>query len=153
MSKDKILGMISIVVAALIAVMTALTVDPIIRIQGDPGARIFPYMSAVLFAVPGLVLLLRKQEGEERIHLKPEQWKRLFILFGVMCAYVVLIWLVGFILATAVMLFVVSSMFAVGKNISLVQRLLYSAATTVAVYVIFRYGLKIYLTKGLLDLI
>ena len=153
MTKDRIMGLISMGMGALIAVLNFLTVDPTIRMEGDPGPRIFPYMTAVMFGVAGLLLFLRKQKAEEKVYLTKEQWRRLFYLFSVLCGYILLIWVIGFSIATLILLFVVSTMFAKGQNVSVKQRIIYSIVMTIIIYMIFKYGLKISLPKGLLNLI
>lgn len=153
MTKDRIMGLISMILAVLIVVGTVLTVDPSIRMEGDPGPRIFPYMTAAMFGLSGLILFLRQAKEPDKVYLTSEQWGRLFKLFAVLCGYIFLIWLIGFNLATAVLLFAVSTMFAKGQNVSVKQRIIYAVAMTVIIYVIFRYGLKISLPKGLLNLI
>ena len=119
MTKDRILGIVSVAFSILLAALTYFTVDPKIRMAGDPGSQIFPYGTALILAF---------------------------------CGYVLLIWLLGFLLATMVMLFVVSTMFAKGKGIPTVQRVIYSVVMTVLIYVIFRYGLKVLLPSGKLNL-
>lgn len=153
MTKDRILGLLSIGMSVIIAIFNFLTVDPTIRMEGDPGPRIFPYMTAAMFGISGFILLIRKQKEPEKIYLNAEQWKRLFRLFAVLCVYIFLIWSIGFNLSTAVLLFTVSTMFAKGKNVPVWQRLVYSVAMTIIIFAIFRYGLRIALPKGLLNLI
>ena len=153
MTKKRILGIIGVCLCVLIAVLNYLTVDATIRMKGDPGPRIFPYMTAIMFGVTGLILLFEKPEEQEKVFLKPDQWKRLFVLFFVLCIYIGVIWLIGFNLATMLMLFAVSTMFAKGQNVSLKQRAAYSILMTVIIFLVFRFGLKIYLPKGLLNLI
>lgn len=152
MTKDRILGIVSVAFSILLAALTYFTVDPKIRMAGDPGSQIFPYGTALIFALAGICLVARKPVDEERVFLTGAQWKRLFSLFLAFCGYVLLIWLLGFLLATMVMLFVVSTMFAKGKGIPTVQRVIYSVVMTVLIYVIFRYGLKVLLPSGKLNL-
>lgn len=153
MTRDRILGVLSVIVSILMALLNFLTVDPTIRMEGDPGPRVFPYMAATMFGIAGLILIVRKQQEPEKIYLRSEQWKRLFHLFAVLCGYIFLIWVIGFNLSTTALLFVVSTMFAKGQNVSVKQKIIYSIATTIMIYIIFKYGLKISLPKGLLNLI
>ena len=148
MTKDRILGIISVSFACLLAALTYFTVDPRIRIAGDPGSQIFPYGAAILFALAGARLIMRRPAEEEKIFLTGMQWKRLFTLFLAFGGYVFLIWLAGFLIATMVMLLGISTMFAKGKDIPLMQRILYAIGMTVLIYVIFRYGLKVLLPSG-----
>ena len=152
MTKDRLLGIIALIVAALIAVLTMLTVDPTIRIQGDPGARIFPYGIALLLVLTGLRLVTRRGEGEWEVFLSRQQWGKLLELFAVMCGYVFLVWLLGFNIATFFLLFVVSSMFSRGQKVPLWHRLLYSLVMAAAIYVVFHFGLKVFLPTGIINL-
>lgn len=81
MTRDRLLGIVSVLFAVLIAGLTFFTVDPKIRIAGDPGSQIFPYGAALIFALAGSRLIMRKAAKKDPIFLTAGQWKRLFILF------------------------------------------------------------------------
>lgn len=150
MKKDKILGLLSIGMAIVLLILTLFTVDSKIRIEGDPGPRMFPYIISGMFGLSGIVLLCRKDPGKDKVYLTREEWKRLLILFGVLCAYILVIYLLGFVIATCALLYVVSRMFAEGKNVKKLSCIIFAVATTAIIYFAFRYGLKVYLPNGLI---
>ncbi len=152
MTRDRLLGIVSVLFAVLIAGLTFFTVDPKIRIAGDPGSQIFPYGAALIFALAGSRLIMRKAAKKDPIFLTAGQWKRLFILFFAFAVYVFLIWLIGFLTATMIMLFGISTMFASKKGVPLTQRILYAVGMTLVAYGIFRYGLKVMLPSGIIGM-
>lgn len=147
MKKDKLLGLISIAFGILVLVLTLTTVDPRIRIENDPGPRMFPFIISAMFVVSGGVLFLRKDEKEGKAYMTGEEWKRLFKLFCVLGLYILMIYLMGFLFGTFVLLYVVSYMFSEGKKKKL-GILLFAIITTLVIYVAFKMGLKVYLPTG-----
>lgn len=152
MKRDRILGIGAVIFGIVVALMTRFTVDHTIRVAGDPGAHVFPYITAVIFLLAGVSLIVRKQEGEDKVFMTKEQWVRLFTLFGVLVGYIVLIYFVGFSIATFVMMFTISMMFARGQNVAVWKVALYALVATLCVWALFRYVLRVFLPKGLLNL-
>ncbi|MGH0053441.1 MAG: tripartite tricarboxylate transporter TctB family protein [Sphaerochaetaceae bacterium] len=147
MTKDRVLAGISLCLGILMFVLTFFTVDPTIRIEGDPGPQFFPYVCASIFILFGIILAMRKspEEIEKKPFLTKIQWIKLFSLLGVLGIYILLIAFAGFCIGTCILLFVVSSMFAYGKNVSIYKRGIYSILVTVVMYLLFRVALKVYL--------
>ena len=56
---------------------------------------------------------------------------------AVYLGYVVCLWAFGFLIATVLCLFTLSSMFSKGKSIAIWKRLLYSIGVTAVLYVCF----------------
>ena len=150
MKRNRLLGVISTTLGILMVLLTAFTVDPKIRIAGDPGARMFPFMTGGLFIVTGLALLFRKDDTKDEVFLTPRQWFRLFRLFGVLILYVIIMYVAGFIAATFVLLLGVSLMFAWGQGTKPVEHLIFALVATAVIYFLFHNGLKIYLPKGMI---
>jgi hypothetical protein len=150
MNKNRLLGFICIIAGIIIILLTALTVDKRIRMAGDPGPTIFPYISAGIFIVSGLSLLVRKEDETDKVFLTRDQWGRLFLLFGVLCIYILIIYLAGFSVGTFCMMFVVSTMFAKGQGIAIWKRIVYALVMTLIIWAIFRYGLKVLLPSGII---
>ncbi len=119
------------------------------KLDFDPGPKLFPVMAGGLLLVCSLILLFRKHDEVHVRTLTGEQAGRLFRLIGVFSAYIVLLWLIGYTIPTFLLVFVTCTMFSQGKDVSLAIRLVYAAAVTVAVWLLFHYGLKCILPRGM----
>ena len=104
--------------------------------------------------VCGLILTIRKPAGEAKPFLNgKEEVKRFISIILVIAAYIVLMWLFGFLVPTLLVVCLLCFMFAEGKNIPKWQPIVYSIIVTGALYVAFVYMLKLRLPVGtLLDI-
>ena len=85
---------------------------------GDPGPKVFPYICAGILLVCGLILTIRKPAGEAKPFLNgKEEVKRFISIILVIAAYIVLMWLFGFLVPTLLVVCLLCFMFAEGKNI------------------------------------
>lgn len=133
-TRDKGTGIISIVIGLLVAVMAHAL--PVAKVQGDVGPSFFPYITAGLLIICGAGLLIQKRTQAPPF-LTKAQWKRFCVLVGVYLGYLLLLWSVGFLIATPICLFTTSSLFAQGKNVALWKRLLFSLLLTAMLYILF----------------
>ena len=91
-------------------------------------------------------------ERRSRVNGK-EEVKRFISIILVIAAYIVLMWLFGFLVPTLLVVCLLCFMFAEGKNIPKWQPIVYSIIVTGALYVAFVYMLKLRLPVGtLLDI-
>ena len=127
MHRDRIVGVLTTILGAAVAYMTSQLAGT--NMPGDPGPKVFPYICAGILLVCGLILTIRKP------------------------AYIVLMWLFGFLVPTLLVVCLLCFMFAEGKNIPKWQPIVYSIIVTGALYVAFVYMLKLRLPVGtLLDI-
>ena len=114
----------------------------------------FMGMAALLLLVCGLILTIRKPAGEAKPFLNgKEEVKRFISIILVIAAYIVLMWLFGFLVPTLLVVCLLCFMFAEGKNIPKWQPIVYSIIVTGALSVAFVYMLKLRLPVGtLLDI-
>jgi len=150
MKKDRIVGIISLVlgIAALIGTFQ-IPVSVNIASSSEPGPRLFPMLASILLVICGIGLLI-KTPGEDTVFLTKEQWKRYGKLFLAFLAYYAGLYLVGFVVSTPIILFVMMTMFAGPKKPSLVIRLLYSVGIALILFLAFEKLFKFPLPSGLL---
>ena len=122
--------------------------------QVDGQAFVCLLRCAGILLVCGLILTIRKPAGEAKPFLNgKEEVKRFISIILVIAAYIVLMWLFGFLVPTLLVVCLLCFMFAEGKNIPKWQPIVYSIIVTGALYVAFVYMLKLRLPVGtLLDI-
>lgn len=152
MHRDRIVGIITTVLGALVAFGTSQLADS--NMPGDPGPKVFPFIAAGILTLCGLILLIRKPAQEAKPFLNgKEEVQRFVSIILVIAAYILLMWLFGFLLPTLVIVALLCFMFAEGKNIPKWQPIVYSIIVTGVLYVAFVYMLKLRLPVGtLLDI-
>ncbi len=152
MHRDRIVGLVTTILGLFVAYMTSQLADT--NMPGDPGPKVFPFIAAGILILCGLILLIRKPAGEAKPFLNgKEEVQRFVSIILVIAAYIVLMWLFGFLVPTLVIVCLLCFMFAKGKDIPKWQPVVYSVIVTAVLYVAFVYMLKLRLPVGtLLDI-
>lgn len=112
-------------------------------IAGAPSPRTFPIIMLVLLTVLSLILLIRGVGKEEK---KREPFGKAMLAYFTICAYLALVPVTGFLIATPVGLFVLLQWTVDNK----VKSLLFSLFITAVLYLIFHTALGIRLPASLL---
>ena len=151
--KDFALGVICIVLAAVITYLSlglrATGYD------GDPGPKLFPIIGSVIMAVCGVALIVAPEKEEKRF-LTWKQWKAAFGLFGMYVGLALLLWLLGFVIAVPIVLFIITFMLSklsvkdTTVKHRLIISLIYGIAGGVVLYLAYVVGLKAQMPSGLL---
>ena len=136
MNRDKGNAIFVILLGIFVVYQTSKLPNPIGVGSDAVGPRIFPYITAGLLISMGLGLLIQKSE-ENKPFLTKRAWIRLLIILGVYLGYCLLLWAFGFLIATPILLFTLSTMFSVGKNIKWYWRVIYAIALTAVIYLLF----------------
>lgn len=150
MKKDRLIGLISLVLGIVALICTMMIPAPLNAASAaEPGPRLFPMIASVLLIICGLGLIFQKQKDYEPF-LTKEQRMRLGALLAVFILYCVGLHFLGFLIATPIMLFVTMTMFLSGQKLSSVTRVIYSVGVTAVIYVVFVIVLKTNIPLGLL---
>lgn len=145
MTKDRVTGLIAVLLGCAVAAGTS--VLPQSSMAGDIGPKAFPYISAGILILCGGGLCITGKKQSESYYTK-EQTGRLLMIFGVVLCYVVIMYYLGYTIATLVGLYVLCTMFGRGKNIPLWKRLAFSLILTIILYVVFTKVFAIPLPAG-----
>ncbi len=151
--KDFGLGVFCILFAALITYMSLQLKAT--GYKGDPGPKMFPIIGGVIMAICGIALILAP-EKEQKAFLTWSQWKAAFGLFGMYVGLALLLWLLGFIVAVPIVLFIVTFMLSKlsVKDATVKHRLIISLIFGVVggavLYLAYVVGLKAQVPTGLL---
>ena len=151
--KDFGLGVFCILFAALIIYLSLHLKGS--GYAGDPGPKMFPIIGSVIMAICGIALIIAP-EKEQKAFLTWKQWKAAFGLFGMYVALALLLWLLGFMFAVPIVLFIVTFMLSKlsVKDASIKHRLLISIIFGVVggavLYLAYVVGLRAQMPSGLL---
>ena len=150
MNKDRIVGLVSLLLGAVTLIGTySIKVAKMAVSMGDPGPKVFPTVAGVLLLICGLGLIFKKKQ-EEKVFMTKAQWLRVLWLFLAFVAYLGLLYVGGFIIATPILLYVMMTMFAGEKKPSILTRVIYSAGCTGIIYLLFAVLLKTNVPMGML---
>lgn len=117
---------------------------------GVPGPGLWPMAVAILMLIAAVVLLVKsirmKPEEDVSINMWTDGTKRVYISMGILIVYVALLGVLGFIISTAIMLFVFIQWFA--KKNPIITMLI-SIVCTGVIYAVFRFLLNVPVNFGL----
>lgn len=148
LSKDKI---VSLVFMALSVVILALTRNVrVLPNLAEPGPRLFPQIAAMGMILCGIGMFLDKgsSQANSEAYLTGEGWKRFAVVFAVIAAYVLGLFLVGFLIATPIAMLGFVAVLRSGRKVSLIATIVIAAATTVVLYFVFEKLFAIPLPPG-----
>lgn len=146
MKRDRINGIIGIVIG-LLMITGALGLPPS-KVPDDIGPAVFPIIAGVMIIIPGVFLTMKKPSSDENVFMSREEWKRFGLLVLVFFLYAALLYVVGFLIATPFVTFIISKMFSRGKKAAVWQIAIYAFILTAAVYICFYKGLGLKLPRG-----
>lgn len=149
MHRDRIVGIISMVLGAAVVFLTTTRVA-VSNMPGDPGPRIFPYIAAGILLVCGLLLAVRKPIREVEPFLMGEQVWRFLSIVGVIALYVFLLWAIGFVVPTFAAVLVLCLMFGKEEKVPVWKAAIYAGVITGIIYVAFTVLLHLRLPVGVL---
>ncbi|WP_323021529.1 tripartite tricarboxylate transporter TctB family protein [Pararhodobacter sp.] len=134
------LGVAGIAVASQITVRT---------FNDDPGPKLFPIFACAILVICGLGLILTKPADEGR-KMDPEAMIRGLTMAGLLLFYALALWLVGFYLASLSAVFGLYWIIAGPQRRVWWRGLIYAAAVTGSVHLLFHTALNAFLPRGIL---
>ena len=147
MKRDRATGLISAILGIVVAIYAYFL--PKSGIEGDIGPAIFPYIAAAMLIVCGIILVVRKQDGDSAPFFPETVQKKRFLLMTVVYVlYGILLWAVGFLIATPIACFVLCAMMSGKRKIAKWKLALFSIIVTAIVYYCFYSLLSLKLPVG-----
>lgn len=111
---------------------------------GVPGPGLWPTVIAILMMVCAVLLAVKSfkmtPEQDTKVELWNDDTKRVYIVIGILFAYVAVLEFLGFLIATTILEFVLIQWFAKKKPWI---TLIISVAVTLVIYLVFQYVLNV----------
>ncbi len=148
--KNRVLGIASIILSIVAFILISQMTAAFSLAEGDPGPRLFPAIAAAVIGIFGIIVLFEKDDSEAKEFLEKSQWGRLFLLYGIFIVYAVLVWLLGFMYPSILMLFITCTLFSGQKKIPLWIRIVYAVVLSVAITYAFQRLFAVPMPKGIL---
>lgn len=149
LNKDKVIALCCLILG--IAYVAGALMLPETNLAKDPGPKIFPIVGGAVTILSSLAILIKKYADQPKAAYTGKQWKKVGIMFGMFVLYAVLLWLVGYVIATPVLLVITSFLFTdEGKKVALWKKLLFAVVLTGALYWIFAKVLVMLLPMGII---
>ncbi|MDO4266826.1 MAG: tripartite tricarboxylate transporter TctB family protein [Eubacteriales bacterium] len=146
--RDQITGLALILIGIIIAVMVNQFKVPFS--VSYPGPKALPMIAVAGFVICGAGIFIEstKSTKEEQVFLLKEGWIRVLISMVILAVYIFAMKFVGYLIATPVACYILTTLYAKGSNTTLKGRLLYTVILTLAVYVIYVFAFGLGLPSG-----
>jgi len=149
-NKDRLLGVIMLLISLLFAYYTTGIKQS--DIVGDPGPRLFPYISCFMIGGFSLVLIVRRNQTTYKQFLTKEQWIRYWKLFSLYVLNYLLLHFCGYKAAIPATLCLTCFLFSKGSGVAHWKKILYVVAVSAAIIIIYTKLLGVNLPAGKLKL-
>lgn len=149
MNKNRIIGIVLALVSVLFLVMTSQL--PSSRYSGMVGPKVFPYIAAGGLLLCAIALFFKKETENEKDKgpfLDKAGWIRVLKLVILLALFPVMFKYLGFIISAVILLFIMISLFDLGKKESIWKKILVTVSVTGILYVVFIYVINIKLPTG-----
>ncbi|WP_316861307.1 tripartite tricarboxylate transporter TctB family protein [uncultured Cohaesibacter sp.] len=148
MTRDRYLGILLMIAALFLGIVTVqIDYTPM---TDDPGPKLFPLFACTILVLCGLGLLIQSKKNQKKQVFQKGYWIKLALVFAGLIAYGLMLWLIGFKIATPIMLFFFYWQMSQKGQFSLFRALIYTAITFAIIYSFFQYVLGSYLPEGIL---
>lgn len=149
LNKDKAIAAACVLIG-IIYLIGALNL-PQTNLVKDPGPKVFPTIGAVIVILSSVAILLKRYDTEPKASYAREQWKQVMVMLGVFVVYLLMLWILGFLISTPVILLLTSYMFTdKGVKVALWKRIVFALALTAFLYWIFAKVLVMLLPMGMI---
>lgn len=148
--RDQITGAGLVILGLIIFYMTTTFSLPITAVY--PGPRMLPSIAAFGFIICGLGIFVESLVSgkEEKTYMVKDGWIRMGLTLVVIALYIGAMTVVGYLMATPVILYILTTMFARGGKSSVKGRVIFSLAIALIIYVIYVFAFGLTLPAGML---
>lgn len=146
MTRDRATGVISILLGIIVAVYICFL--PKSSMEGDIGPAVFPGIAAAMLLICGILLVVKKSGPSAPFLPELVQKKRFVLMTLVYIVYGVLLWAVGFLIATPICCFILCIMMRGNKKIAWWKLAVFSVIVTGVVYYCFYTMLSLKMPVG-----
>ncbi len=150
LKRDQITGIILILVGVVVFLLTTTFSIPITAAY--PGPRMLPSIAAFGLVACGIGIFIESilSKKEEKEYVVEAGWIRIGKSIFIMAVYIGGMSAVGYLIATPIVLYVITTMFAKGSSTTFTERMLFSIIVTFIIYVVYVYAFGLMLPSGIL---
>jgi len=151
MKDDKVIGAVLLLIG-IASIFNALQIHTRL-FNSDPGPALFPIFAGTILALCGLGMMVSAfvgAGGGTNVRPSRDEWRRGTVISVLFIAYGVILWLFGFYIATPVMTYVLYHVLAGAQRRRIWIGVVFAAAVTLSVHLVFGAFLNTLLPTGLL---
>lgn len=141
---DKLFSVLCLIATAALFFSTGTIRD--LAGNGDPGARLVPYVGQAILCICALIVLCSKSDATS--FLDRSGWLRLAIVLGCMVLYTLGLIYLGFLISTPIAVAVFIFLLKEDEKVNPIITLLMIVGLTAGLYFLFTKGFSILLPKG-----
>lgn len=148
--RDQLTGAVLILLGIIVVFMTTSFSVPIT--SAYPGPRMLPTIAAFGFVVCGLGILVNGtlSKKEEKPYMLKEGWIKIAVSLAVIAVYIAAMTVVGYLIATPIILYILTTMFAKGSKTTIKGRIIFSVSVAVIIYIVYVFAFGLTLPGGML---
>lgn len=148
LKRDQITGGVLVVIGIIIAVMVSRFQVPFSA--SYPGPKALPSIAVAGFVICGTGIFVEstRSRKEEPVFLVKEGWVRVAVSIALLAVYIFVMKYVGYLIATPVICYLLTTLYAKGSNATVKGRLIYTAVLTLVLYVIYVFVFGLGLPAG-----
>lgn len=148
--RDQITGAVLVLLGLIVAVLVSQFRMPMT--PSYPGPKMLPSIAVVGFIACGAGIFVEStlSKKEEKPFMLKAGWVRMGITMIVLAAYVLAMTFVGYLIATPIATYVMTTLFAKGQKSTVKGRIIFSVLLTVIIYGIYVFAFGLGLPDGML---
>lgn len=148
--RDQITGAVLVLLGLVVAVLVSQFKMPMT--PSYPGPKMLPTIAVVGFITCGAGIFIEStlSKKEEKPFMVKEGWVRMGVTLVILAAYVLAMTYVGYLIATPVVTYIMTTLFAKGKTSTRKGRIIFSVLLTVIIYAIYVFAFGLGLPDGML---
>ena len=148
--RDQLTGAVLVLLGIIVAVMTNQFKIPFTAAY--PGPKMLPMIGAVGFIVCGAGIFMEGtlSKKEEKPFMVKAGWIRMAACTFILCLYVLVSSLIGYLITTPFVTYGLTTIFAKGSRSTMKGRILFSVVFSLIIYVIYVYAFGLGLPEGAL---
>ena len=152
--RDRLLAVILLAVSAFFA-LQAQGLAPS-NLQKDPGPKAFPWIGCAILALCAIYIFIKPGPNSKRMNLSKEEGKRLAIMLALYFLIAIGAYFLGIIVILPIVLFIISYLFSKSSvpdmptKKRILVTLVYTAAVSLALYLIYVVLMDVRLKPGIL---
>ncbi len=148
LKRDQITGIALIIFGVIIAILVNQFSVPFSA--NYPGPKALPMIAVAGFVICGFGIFWEstKSKKEETVFLVKEGWIKILVSIGLLALYILGMKYLGYLIATPIICYTLTTLYAKGYKTSLKGRLIYTILLTLIIYVVYVYAFGLNVPSG-----